>query len=107
MDKKQLSGPQRRIIEQCQAINFGQITFQVRGGQPNPDKPWATRQTVKLAGGENGPRPEVASTDFTLRKEQAALIHHLSQLPDGTRVTVEVKHGLPFAVEIEQDHRAA
>jgi len=107
MDKNELSGPQRRIIEQCQAVNFGQITFTVQGGQPDPDKPWPTRQTVKLGGGENGPRPESASADFSLRKEQVALIHHISKLPDGARVTVEVKHGLPFLIEIEQDNQAA
>lgn len=107
MDKKRLPEPQRRIIEQCQAINFGWITFRVKDGQPDLDHPWPTRQTVKLAGGQNGPRPESGSADFELRKEQVALLTHLSQLSDGARVTVEVKHGLPFLIEIEQDSQAA
>lgn len=107
MNKKRLSVPQRRIIEQCQTINFGWITFRIKDGQPDLDYPWPTRQTVKLAGGQNGPRPESSSADFELRKEQVALLTHLSQLSDGASVTVEVKHGLPFLIEIEQDSQAA
>jgi len=101
-----LFGPVQRLLRMMQAVNFGRVTFTVKGGQPDPDKPWPTRQTVKLAGGENGPRPESANADFSLRKEQVAMIHHLSQLPDGASVTVEVKHGLPFLIEIEQDNQA-
>lgn len=107
MNKKRLPEPQRRIIERCQAINFGRITFWVKDGQPDLEHPWPTRQTVKLAGGQNGPRPELDSADFELRKEQMALLTHLFPLPNGARVTVEVKHGLPFLIEIEQDSQAA
>lgn len=89
-------------------INFGRICgLVVRSGRPDFSHRFRTIQTVKLAGGENGPRPEAVSVDFELRKEQVALLDQLAQLSDGTCVTVEVKHGLPFIVEIEQDHQAA
>ena len=107
MTKKQLSGPKQRIIEQCQQLNFGRITVHVRHGEPVLGRPWHTRRTVKLAGGENGPRPEMDLADFELCQEQTALLDALRPVRDGARVTVEVRHGLPFLVEIEQDHQAA
>jgi hypothetical protein len=102
-----LPGPVQRLLRMMQAVNFGGISFHVRAGLPDADEPWATRRTVKLVGGENGPRPETASADFELRKEHLALLDQLAQLGDGACVTIEVKHGLPFIIEIEQDHQAA
>ena len=107
MKKTQLSDAQGWLIEQCQQLNFGRVTFQVRSGEPDLELPWSTRRTVKLASGENGPRQEADLADFELCREQATLLEALSHVRDRARVTVEVRHGLPFLVEIEQDHQAA
>ena len=107
MNKRSLPEPNQWIIEQCQRLNFGQITFHVRSGEPDLARPWRTRRTVKLASGENGPRPEAELGDFELCEEQITLFSTLSKIKDGTCVTVEVKHGLPFIVEIDQNHEAA
>lgn len=103
---RELSQPLQRLIRLMQEINFGRITFHVRSGEPDSRRPWHTRRTVKLAGSENGPRPEAGLTDFSLRQEQAALVTALSHTGDDVCVTVEVRHGLPFLVEFEQDHQA-
>lgn len=102
-----LSNPSQCLLRLLQVTNFGRITFHIRSGEPDVGRPWHTRRTVKLAGGENGPRPEATRADFELRKEHTALLEHLASLSDGVRVAVEVRHGLPFLVEIEQDHQAA
>jgi len=107
MKKKRLSDANQWIIQQCQQLNFGRITFLVSRGEPDVTQPWHTRRTVKLAGVENGPRPEADLSDFELCQEQLALISTLSRTPDATQITVEVRHGLPFIAEIEQDHLAA
>lgn len=107
MNKKQLSRPKQWIVEQCQCINFGRITFHIQHGEPDLTRSWHTRRTVKLAGGENGPRPEAKLADFELCEEQTSLLNTLSHISDGVCVTVEVRHGVPFFVEIEQDHRVA
>ena len=104
---RDLSEPCRRLLRLMQDVNFGRITFRVRQGERAPTGRWRTLRTVKLAGGENGPRPEVASDDFELRKEHVALFEQLARVRDGACVTIEVKHGLPFIIEIEQDHQAA
>ena len=107
MHIRESAEPVQWLIRQCQRLNFGRITFHVREGEPDIGQPWRTRRTVKLAGGENGPRPEADLADFELCREQVALVETLGRARDGVRLTVEVRHGLPFLVEIEQDHQAA
>ena len=97
-----LSTHGQRLIRLMQFTNFGRLVFLVRGGEPDADQPWRTLRTVKLVDGKNGPRPESGSADFELRKEQVTLLDQLSRLADGTCVTIEVKHGLPFLIEIEE-----
>jgi hypothetical protein len=103
---RHISETYARLIRLMQDVQFGRITFRVRAGCPDPDRPYRTVRTVKLAGGENSPRPAAGSVDFTLRKEHAALLATLDHLDDGACVTIEVKHGLPFILEIEQDHQS-
>lgn len=102
-----LSNPRQRLLRMMQRINFGRIAFGVLGGEPDLGRPWSILRTVKLAGGNNGPRTEAASVDFDLCKEHISLLAQLAQITDGARVAIEVKHGLPFLMEIEQDHQAA
>lgn len=98
----------RRLIRLMQRINFGRISgLHVHSGRPDFSRPYRTIQTVKLNGGENGPRPEADLADFELCREQTALLDALRHVRDGAHVTVEVRHGVPFLVEIEQDHQAA
>lgn len=104
MNKAGLSRQGRWLVEQCQLINFGLVTFHVRDGEADVTRSWHTKRTVKLACGENGPRPEASLADFELSLEQSALLRSLHGIRDGARVTVEVRHGLPFLLEIEQEH---
>lgn len=103
----QTPAPVQRLLRMMQTLNFGGVLFPVRGGLPDPDKQWVTRRTVKVAGGENGPRPESDCADFELRLQHLALLDQLAQLEDGAGVAVEVKYGLPFIIEIEQEHEPA
>lgn len=107
MNKQRLSEPKQWLVKQCQRLNFGRITFHVLRGEPDLARPWRTRQTVKLDRGDNGPRAEADLADFELCQEQTALLDALSHVRDGVCVTVEVRNGVPFLVEIEQDHQAA
>lgn len=108
MTKGQLSAPNRWLVERCQHINFGSITFQVRRGEPDLGRPHLRVRTLKIGGGASGPRPEVARDDFELRREHMALFERLKALPDGTRVRVKIAHGLPGAsVDLLEDQQAA
>ena len=103
---RDLSEPCRRLLRLMQDVNFGQIAFRMRLGEPDPAGPWRILRTVKLASGENGARPEAGSADFELRKEHAALLRQLARIDDDTQVTVEVRHGLPLLVKIEHEQLA-
>lgn len=46
MNKRELSEPKQWLIEQCQQLNFGHITFCVRSGEPDLRQPWRTLQLV-------------------------------------------------------------
>jgi hypothetical protein len=99
--KSSLSNSHRRLVELMQRLNFGRIEeLIVRGGEPVFDPAPKVIQKVKI-GGENGPRPELSSEDFLLKKQTIELLETISDLGEGTVLTIDVKHGLPFAVEIE------
>ncbi len=95
----------QRLFRLLQRVNFGTLSFDVRRCEPDLERPWRIRRTVKLSGGDNGPRPEAALADFTLCAEQQALAGALQQVADGACVTVEVRYGLPFLVEIETEYQ--
>ena len=108
MRKNDLSSPQKWLIEHCQITRFGKLRFHVRVGAPDPSLPCHTSRTIRLFGGDNGPRPEASYADFELCKEQLALLKQLSTLRDGTCITVRVMNGLPSnSIDIEEDLRAA
>jgi hypothetical protein len=84
-----------------QRLNFGRIqNLVVRDGEPVFDPAPKVIQKVKI-GGENGPRPELSCEDFLLKKQTVELLEAIADLGDGTVLIIDVKHGLPFAVEIE------
>ena len=99
--KSSLSDSHRRLVELMQRLNFGRIqNLVVRDGEPVFDPAPKVIQKVKI-GGDNGPRPEISRDDFLLKKQTVELLEAISDLGDGTVLIIDVKHGLPFAVEIE------
>ena len=101
--KAGLSPAQARLVEIMQRINFGRIEgLAVRGGAPAFDpRPRIVRE-VKF-GGENGPRPEGTKVDFSLKAQVRELFAQMEAMGDGVIRSLEVKHGLPFRMTIEED----
>jgi len=100
--KSALSPARQRLVEMMQDLNFGRIEgLVVRGGEPVFDQPpWVVRE-VKL-GGENSPRPEAAKADFVLKAQVRELFAQMNAMREGIVATIEVKHGLPFKMTIEE-----
>ena len=73
----------------------------VESGEPVFDPPPRIVREVKF-GGENGPRPELRAGDFALKTQVVELFEHLDRLGDGTLERLEVKHGLPFRMTVEE-----
>ena len=55
-------------------------------------------------GGDNGPRPENNLQDFWLKQQTIEMLEVIAEFGDGEVLSIEVKNGLPFAMELE--HRS-
>ena len=55
---------------------------------------------------ENGRRPEVAFTEFRLKQGLIELLDLITSLGDGEIQSIEVRYGLPCALEIHRKHDA-
>lgn len=100
--KSSLSLARTGLVEWMQRIDFGTIEYLViREGEPVLDPRPRVIRDVKF-GGENGPRPERALDDFVLKAQVLDLFAQLDSLSNGTISRLEVKHGLPFRMQVEE-----
>jgi len=100
--KSSLSPPRARLIQCMQRLDFGTIErLAVRDGEPVFDPPPRLVRDVKF-GAENGPRPESCLDDFALKSQVRDLFAHLDTLGNGTIRSIEIKHGLPFRMQVEE-----
>lgn len=102
----ELSHAGKRLVRLMQDIYFGYIEgLHVRNGEPVfIPLPRIVRE-IKL-GGENGPRHEPKTGDFVLKAQVAALFEHFARLGNGTVDRIEIKHGIPFRMNVEEKLRA-
>jgi hypothetical protein len=99
--KQDLSTGRIRLLELMQKLSFGRIeNLVVRNGQPMLSPPPRIIREVKF-GGENGPRPESSIEDFALKAQVVELFRHIDELQDGVIGVLEIKHGLPFRMAVE------
>ena len=99
--KQSLTPAKKRLLALMQELNFGrieQLTF--INGDPVFDPPPRVVRQIKF-GGENGPRREKAMSDFNLKSEMIELFDELIRLGSGTVECLEIKHGLPFRMNLE------
>ena len=100
--KRQLSAARAQLVELMQRINFGRIErMSVVNRQPVLSSIGKALSTIKLKS-ENGPRAELESSDFLLKQEIVRLCDQLDEIGDGEIDLIEVKHGLPFLLEIDR-----
>ena len=100
--KSSLTPSQQKLLAEMQRINFGRIfDLSVRDGQPVMDPPPRVIREIKF-GGDNGPRPEAAKPDFTLKAQVRDLFVQLEALGDGVIPCIEIQRGLPFRMTVEE-----
>lgn len=103
MDKQKSSLPvsRQRLVELMQHVNFGRIErLVINEGQPVLDpRPRVVREF--RFPGENGPRPEAAIGDFALKAQVVELFRAFEELRDGVIEVLDIKHGLPFRMAVE------
>ena len=100
--KSSLTLSQQELLTEMQRINYGRIEgLSVRRGEPVLDPPPRVVREIKF-GGDNGPRPEAAKTDFTLKAQVRDLFAQLEALGDGVIPCIEIQRGLPFRMTVEE-----
>ena len=100
--KDDLSTARQRLIDEMQRINFGKLTgLCIHKGEPHFDPPPLRVYELKF-GGDNGPRPELSKTDYALKDQVHELFAMLEDIGDGVVSAIEIKHGLPFRMIVEE-----
>lgn len=100
--KTALSPAQADLVTMMQKLDFGIIEgFVVRNGQPVlKPRPRIVRD-VKFGAG-NGNRREAGLTDFALKSSVQDLMDTLASLGNANVRRLEIKHGLPFRMQVEE-----
>ena len=95
--------PQRRcLVNKMQWINHGFVEgLQFRDSDPLTDSISRVVTDVKL-GSNDGPRPELNLDDFLLKTEVIKLFAYFDGLKSGTILRIEIQHGLPFRMQVEE-----
>lgn len=103
MTKSDLSLSKQQLVGLMQRINFGRIEgLVVRDGHPVFAPSPRVIKEVKFCA-ENGPRTEAVKQDFALKKEVRDLFTRMEALCNGTILELEIKHGLPFKMSLQED----
>lgn len=102
INKAALSGQRRHLLERMQKINFGRIeNLKIHKGEPQFDPPPQITKDIKL-GSENDCRPELDLSDFLLKQEVIELFSLMDEQGECEIGSLEVKHGIPFRVLLEE-----
>jgi len=102
LSKSSLSPARKRLVELMQHMHFGRVErLVVRGGEPVFDPGPRVIRKLKM-GGRNEPRSEAAAEDFVLRREVIELLEQVQGIGNGCIDRIEIAHGLPFVLEIEE-----
>lgn len=99
---KSLSQPRRQLFELLHDVYYGTIEHLViRNGEPVLDPRPKVIRKIKL-GGDNGPKPFVPSAAYLSKPAVADLLGFLDGYADGEILSLEVQHGVPFQMLVEE-----
>ena len=100
--KSSLSPGRQLLVSRMQHLNFGRMEeLLVKNGEPVFDPPPLVVREVKFCA-ENGVRPESTRQDFSLKMQVLELFAQMEAMGDGTISSLEVKHGLPFKMAVQE-----
>ena len=91
---------ERRFIVALNQLGFGRLEFvRIQRGELVLDPAPTVVQVLKFGAAES--QPPSGSADFELKKPLAKLFEYIRGVDDGAIRCLEVRHGLPFSMEIE------
>jgi hypothetical protein len=100
--RQALTGDAQRLVDLMQRIGFGRIErLRVMDGAPTfKPMPRIVRE-VKL-GAERTGHAVARSADFTLKQAVVDLLAELQAIDDGVVALIEIRHGLPCRLVLEE-----
>jgi hypothetical protein len=91
---------ERRFIVALNQLGFGRLEFvRIQRGELVLDPAPTVVQVLKFGATES--QPPSGSADFELKKPLAKFFEYIRGVDDGAIRCLEVRHGLPFSMEIE------
>jgi len=92
---------EQRLVEAMQRLGFGRLEFlRIERGEVVLD-PWPTTIRDLKFGCSGSAQPVPNSDAFALKQQVAELFEYVRSVEAGEIRVLEVKHGLPFSMEIE------
>ncbi len=101
--RQALAGDAQRLVALMQRIRFGRIErLRVVNGAPTFEPMPRIVREVKL-GGERAAEALGRTSDFTLKQAVVDLLTELKVISDGVVALIEVRHGLPCRLVLEEE----
>lgn len=101
VDTRDLRSSERELVTAMSQLGFGRFEYlRIERGQIVLD-PWPTSvRDVKFCSADPG-AAKIPPADFELKAQVAQLFEYVRSVDAGEIRTLEIKHGLPFSMEIE------
>jgi hypothetical protein len=95
-----LSAPERRFVRAMRELGFGRFeSLRIERGELVLD-PWPTTVRSVKFGTEDLVKPNGLPTEFEFKRQVADFFEHVRALDSGEIRCLELRHGLPFSMEI-------
>ena len=98
---------ERRFVEAMSDVGFGRFEFlRIEHGELVLD-PWPTTVRGVKFGSSSAATYKPSAEEFELKSQVAAFFEYVRGVDTGEIRCLELRHGLPFSMEIEHGHNAS
>ena len=98
--ERDLSLAERELVRLLQDVGFGRLEcIRIRGGAVVFDPSPTVVRVMKFGTGETP--LSIRSASFELKKSVAELVGYIRGVEEGEIQSLEVRHGLPFSMELQ------
>jgi hypothetical protein len=98
---RDLSTSERGLVSVLHELGFGHLeSVKIRCGAVVSDPAPILVQVLRFGAADS--QPPIRLADFKLKKSMADLFEYIRGVDDGEIRRLEIRHGLPFAMEIER-----
>ena len=101
LSMSELRASERAFVAAMQQLGFGRFEFlRIDHGELVLD-PWPTTVRGVKFGSDDAATSRTAPDEFQLKRQVIELIEYVREVDAGEIRTLEIRHGLPFSMEIE------